>query len=102
MGTIGNLLPEHMALEQSERFDIQSKQGRAIYGVEIRVIDDHGQVLARDGVSAGHLQVRGPWIVSAYFKADEQNILDAHGWFSTGDIACISAEGYLQITDRSK
>lgn len=102
MGTIGNLLPEHMALEQSERFDLQAKQGRAIYGVEIRVVDDHGQVLARDGVSAGHLQVRGPWIVSAYFKADDQQILDANGWFSTGDIACISAEGYLQITDRSK
>jgi len=102
MGTIGNLLPEHMTLEQSERFDLQAKQGRAIYGVEIRVVDDQGQILPRDGVSAGHLQVRGPWIASAYFKADEQKILDANGWFTTGDIACISAQGYLQITDRSK
>lgn len=102
MGTIGNLLPEHEVLEQSKRFDIQAQQGRAIYGVEMRVVDDQGEILPRDGQTVGHLQVRGPWIISTYFKAEDKNILDQDGWFSTGDIACISMQGYLQITDRSK
>ncbi|KAA8735069.1 long-chain-fatty-acid--CoA ligase [Acinetobacter qingfengensis] len=102
MGTIGNLLPEHQHLSQQQKFDLQAKQGRVIYGVEIRIVDDEGKILARDGIVAGHLQVRGPWIANAYFKMPDHDVLDKDGWFSTGDIACISAQGYLQITDRSK
>jgi fatty-acyl-CoA synthase len=102
LGTIGNLLPKHQTLSLDEQIHIRAKQGRPIYGVEVQVSDDEGRVLARDGRSTGHLKVRGPWVASAYFNGEGGEVLDADGWFDTGDVASIDEDGYVQITDRSK
>ncbi|MDP3852469.1 long-chain fatty acid--CoA ligase [Phenylobacterium sp.] len=101
LATIGTPLPEHAKLERQARYDIQSRQGRAIYGVELRIIDEAGQELPADGVATGELQVRGPWVLRQYYKADEPAV-DADGWFTTGDVARMLPDGFLQITDRSK
>jgi acyl-CoA synthetase (AMP-forming)/AMP-acid ligase II len=102
LATIGNLLPKHAALTVAEQVDVQVKQGRAVYGVELRILDDHGNPLPQDGSIAGDLQVRGPWVTSGYFGTEGAAALGADGWFSTGDVAKIDADGYVQITDRSK
>ena len=101
VGTVCNLLPKHAGCSLEQRLAIQEKQGRAVYGVDMKIVDDDGAPLPRDGRSAGHLLVRGPWITRAYFR-DEGSILDADGFFDTGDVATIDADGYMQITDRSK
>ena len=101
LATIGTPLPEHAALERQARYDIQARQGRAIYGVELRVIDGDGAPLPFDGETSGELQVRGPWVVRRYFKA-EAPAVDRDGWFTTGDVAKIFPDGSLQITDRAK
>ena len=101
VGTVCNLLPKHAGCSLEQRLAIQEKQGRAVYGVDMTIVDDDGAPLPRDGRSAGHLLVRGPWIASAYFR-DEGSVLDADGFFDTGDVATIDADGYMQITDRSK
>src|SRR5262249_41880841 len=81
-----------------------SKQGRPVYGVELKVVDDAGQAQPHDGRSMGELLVRGPWIVSGYFEdqAASAAAVEPDGWFHTGDMATIDADGYLQITDRRK
>lgn len=101
LATIGTPLPEHAKLERQARYDIQARQGRAIYGVEIRIVDECGATLPSDGVAAGALQVRGPWVVQSYFKSDELAV-DTDGWFSTGDVARLYPDNTLQITDRIK
>ena len=78
------------------------KQGRVLYGIDMRIIDDAGHELPRDGVRSGHLQVRGPWVCSAYYGEQPGSALDAEGWFSTGDVASIDPDGFMEITDRSK
>lgn len=78
------------------------KQGRPIYGVEMKITDGDGDVLPHDGKAFGELWVRGPWISRAYYKSDESDVLDDDGWFATGDVCTIDAEGFMQITDRSK
>ncbi|MDE0879144.1 MAG: long-chain fatty acid--CoA ligase [Sphingomonas bacterium] len=83
------------------KLDFLTKQGQIPFGVELRVTDDEGNDLPRDGESSGRLHVRGPWIVQRYFGAD-QDAADADGWFDTGDVAVIHPEGTMQITDRSK
>lgn len=102
VGTVCNLLPKHEGYTLEQQLDIQERQGRAVYGVEMKVIDDQGQRLPQDGQSAGHLLVRGPWITSGYYQDEGGGIVDADGFFDTGDIATIDPDGYLQITDRSK
>lgn len=102
LASIGNLLPRHKELPVDEQVSMQVKQGRAIYGVELRIRGEDGAPLAHDGKTSGDLLVRGPWIASAYFKNEGGDILDEEGWFATGDVANIDAEGYIQITDRSK
>ncbi len=77
------------------------KQGVGVFGVDLRIVDDEGRVLAHDGVAQGHIQVRGPWIMKCYFKED-QSPLTADGWFDTGDIGTIDPDGYMEITDRAK
>jgi fatty-acyl-CoA synthase len=88
-------------LSSDEQLDMIAKQGRAPFGVELRVVDDEGRELPRDGISSGRLQCRGPWIVKRYFKED-QEALDADGWFDTGDVAVMHTDGTMQITDRAK
>jgi fatty-acyl-CoA synthase len=102
IGTVCNLLAKHRKSPLPQRLDLQAKQGRAVFGVEMKIIDDDGRELPHDGTSFGHLLVRGPWIASGYFRGEGGAILDADGYFDTGDVATIDADGYMQITDRSK
>ena len=102
LSTIGTLLPQHLGQPLEQRFDVQCRQGRAIFGVEVGVFDGEGKALPRDGKHVGEIRVRGPWVVSAYYGNEAGSALDAEGWFSTGDVAYIDAEGFVQITDRSK
>ena len=100
LGTACRLMAKHLALSPAEQFKVQVKQGRAVYGVEMRIVDGDGKELPRDGKAFGDLMVRGPWIVERYFR-EEHSALKG-GWFPTGDVATIDADGYMQITDRSK
>ena len=102
LGTVCNFLPKHADLDLQQRLDVQTKQGRPVYGVEMKITDDDGRKLPHDGKAFGHLMVRGPWITAGYFKGDGGEILDDDGFFDTGDVATIDPDGYMQITDRSK
>ena len=102
LGTTGNLLPKHADLAAEQRMDVQVKQGRAVYGVDMKIVDDDGKELPRDGKAFGNLKVRGPWITSGYFKGEGGNVLDADDYFTTGDVATLDPDGYMQITDRAK
>jgi fatty-acyl-CoA synthase len=102
VATVGNLLPRHHDLPLDQQVDIQVLQGRAIYGVQLRVLDADAKVLPMGCGQSGDLQVRGPWVTSGYFGGEGGDVLDAEGWFSTGDVAKLDAQGYVQITDRSK
>jgi fatty-acyl-CoA synthase len=92
---------KHAALPPEKRHEIECKQGRAIYGVEMKIVDGEGRELPRDGKAFGDLLVRGPWVLREYFKGEGGSPLRG-GWFPTGDVATIDADGYMQITDRSK
>ncbi len=102
LGTVCNLLGKHRGCTLEQRLDLQSKQGRPVFGVEMKIIDDAGRRLPHDGKAHGHLMVRGPWITSGYYLGEGGEILDADGFFDTGDVAMIDPDGYMQITDRSK
>ena len=101
LGTVGTLKKEHDDWKEEDRVSQQLKQGRGVYGVDLRIVDPEGNELPRDGKAFGELQVKGPWVVNAYYRHDTE-ILDDEGWFSTGDVAMLGADGYMQITDRSK
>ncbi|GAA6157614.1 3-(methylthio)propionyl-CoA ligase [Pyruvatibacter sp.] len=102
MGTLGSLKAGMEDLPLDKQIDIKVKQGRPIYSVEMKITDDDGKELPRDGVAFGHLMVRGPAISGSYLKGEGGNILDEDGWFDTGDVATIDAEGFMNITDRAK
>jgi fatty-acyl-CoA synthase len=102
LGTVCNLLPKHRGCTLDERLDLQGKQGRPVYGVELKITDDEGNRLPHDGQAYGHLMVRGPWITGGYFKGEGGEVLDSEGFFDTGDVATIDPDGYMQITDRAK
>ena len=102
LGTVGTPCPEVAALGYAEQMDYRIKQGRGIFGVEMRIVDDAGTELPKDGVTFGRLMVRGPWVVGSYFKGDGGQVLDAEGWFDTGDVATLDGYGYMHIVDRSK
>jgi len=101
IGTTGKLKNSTRHLQGEELIKLKLKQGRSPYMVEMKIVDDAGNHLPRDGKTSGHLLVRGPSISSAYYKHDEI-ILDEDNWFDTGDIANIDELGYMQITDRDK
>ena len=101
LGTLCTLKNKHQSLPEDEKMKIRLKQGRAIYGVDMRIVGDDGETLPWDGKTYGDLQVRGPWVVREYFKGEGGDPL-REGWFPTGDVATIDADGYMQITDRSK
>ncbi|TFZ05096.1 3-(methylthio)propionyl-CoA ligase [Ramlibacter rhizophilus] len=101
LGTLCTLKNKHLSLPPEEQMKIRLKQGRAIYGVDMRIVGDDGRELPWDGKTYGDLQVKGPWIVRDYYKAEGGSPL-VDGWFPTGDVATIDADGYMQITDRSK
>ncbi len=100
LGTASKLLAKHHDLPDAERHKIQEKQGRVIYGVDMKIVDGEGKELPWDGKAFGDLLVRGPWIIDRYFRNDASPLVD--GWFPTGDVATIDADGFMQITDRSK
>lgn len=102
LGTFNSLLPEHASASQEERKHAALAQGRAIFGVEMKIVDDAGEELPWDGVAFGALKVRGSWVCSRYFGQATSESHDAEGWFSTGDVATIDAKGYMRITDRTK
>ena len=101
LGTVCTLKNKHLKLPVAEQLKIRLKQGRAIYGVDMKIVDSQGRDLPWDGKSFGDLLVRGPWILKEYFKGEGGDPL-VQGWFPTGDVATIDADGYMQITDRSK
>jgi acyl-CoA synthetase (AMP-forming)/AMP-acid ligase II len=101
IGTINRMKSRHAALTADQRHDLQMKQGRGVFGVEMKIVDGEGVEMPRDGTAFGNLMVRGPWICRSYHKHDDDETLH-DGWFSTGDVATIDADGYMQITDRSK
>ena len=101
LGTACTFKPKHLAGSQEERYAVMAKQGRAIYGVDMKIVGEDGKELPWDGQASGDLLVRGPWIVDRYFRDEGGNPL-VDGWFPTGDVAKIDADGYMQITDRSK
>jgi fatty-acyl-CoA synthase len=98
--TTSALTVKDLELPAAQRHAIVAKQGKSMYGIEIKVVDDAGDTLPRDGISQGELLVRGQWIVSGYFKGESSPLQD--GWFPTGDIASIDAGGRMQIRDRAK
>lgn len=101
LGTACTLLAKHEHLSEDDKQAKLEKQGRAIFGVDMKIVDDEGAELPWDGKTYGNLFVRGPWVVSGYFRSEGGDVLE-QGWFPTGDVAVIDSEGYLQITDRSK
>jgi len=102
LGTVCTLKPSQTRLTPDAQLAVMAKQGRAIYGVDMKIVDADGNELPWDGQQSGDLLVRGPWIISSYFKGEGGNPLTKDGWFPTGDVASIDADGFLQITDRSK
>ncbi|MGB7540498.1 MAG: 3-(methylthio)propionyl-CoA ligase [Burkholderiales bacterium] len=106
LGTACTFKAKHLTLPKEERVALQNKQGRPLYGVDMKIVDGEGKELPCDGKAFGDLLVRGPWILKEYFKGEGGNPLlldeEGRGWFPTGDVATIDADGYMQITDRSK
>ena len=100
VGTAGQRPPEWDEMDRDAQLDLLSKQGQIPFNIELRVVDD-GRELPRDGVSAGRLLVRGPWVVRRYYRA-EADCVDADGWFDTGDVSVLHPDGTMQITDRAK
>jgi fatty-acyl-CoA synthase len=100
IGTMGTLQPKTKDWTPEQKHALLAKQGRSAFGVEIKVVDDEGKTLPRDGTSQGELMVRGHWILASYYKGEKSPLVD--GWFPTGDIATIDAEGIMQIRDRTK
>ncbi len=101
LGTVNTLPPVIRALPIEKRVKTQLKAGRAMPFVDMRLVSEDDRILPHDGKTDGRLQVRGPWIVKSYYKA-EKEVLTEDGWFDTGDVATIDPDGYLQITDRAK
>ncbi len=101
LGTACTLQGHHLNLSDVQKQTILQKQGRVVFGVDMKVVDDDGKELPWDGRTYGNLLVKGPWVISSYFKSEGGDVLQ-EGWFPTGDVATISPDGYMQITDRSK
>jgi 3-(methylthio)propionyl---CoA ligase len=106
LGTLNTLKNKQLSLPQDEQMKIRLKQGRAIYGVDMKIVDAEGKEQPWDGKTYGDLLVKGPWIVKEYFKGEGGDPLAydeaGAGWFPTGDVATIDPDGFMQITDRSK
>jgi len=106
LGTVCTLKNEQLALSPEDQTKVLLKQGRAVYGVDMKIVDGDGKELPWDGKAYGDLLVRGPWIIASYFKGEGGDPLRydeaGKGWFPTGDVATIDPAGFMQITDRSK
>ena len=101
LGTLCTLKNKHLSLPAEAQMKLRLKQGRAIFGVDMKIVNDAGETLPHDGKTYGDLLVKGPWIIREYFKQEGPPPL-IDGWFPTGDVATIDEDGFMQITDRSK
>jgi len=101
LGTLSTLKSKHLDLPEADKMKIRMKQGRAIFGLDFKIVDDNGKEQAHDGKAYGDLLVKGPWVIKEYFKQEGAAPL-IDGWFPTGDVATVDPDGYMQITDRSK
>ena len=102
VGTIGSPKAKHRGLSTEASFALKLTQGRPLYGVEMKIVDADGITLPRDGIATGIVMVKGPWVMRDYFRNESPSPLSADGWFPTGDVGSIDADGYLRITDRAK
>jgi len=104
LGTTAALKAKHLGLEPGGQMKVKSKQGRPVFGIELKITDDAGRAQPHDGESMGELLVRGPWIISGYYEDAEASAeaVEKDGWFHTGDVATIDPDGYMQIMDRRK
>ncbi|MCW5670832.1 MAG: long-chain-fatty-acid--CoA ligase [Hydrogenophaga sp.] len=102
IGVISKLLPKHEGMDPQALVKVKLKQGRGVWGVDLKIVDADGRALPWDGVAYGNLMVRGPWIASGYYRGEGGPVLDEEGFFPTGDVATIDADGYLQLVDRAK
>ncbi len=101
IGTVNQLTQKHLSLSSEEQTSIRHGQGRPLFGVDLRIVDDNGAVLPNDGNTQGILQVKGLWVVDTYHQSQE-SALTQDGWFDTGDIATLDNDGYMVIRDRAK
>ena len=101
LGTVCTLKNKHLKLTDQEQMKIRMKQGRCIYGIDMKIVDGDGHDLPHDGKAAGDLLVKGPWVIAGYYRPEGASPLIG-GWFPTGDVATIDPDGFMQITDRSK
>jgi acyl-CoA synthetase (AMP-forming)/AMP-acid ligase II len=103
VGTASQLQAHHDELPDHQKWDIKAKQGYVIAGVEMRLMNEQGEELPWDGTTMGEAQVRGPWVARQYYGEEPTPVsFTADGWFRTGDVATISDDGYMNITDRTK
>ena len=102
IGTSNALLERHAGMTVEEQAKVRESQGRPPYGVELKIVDDEGSTLPEDGAAQGNLRIRGHWVVDSYFGAEPGTTLESDGWFETGDVASIDADGFMTIRDRSK
>jgi fatty-acyl-CoA synthase len=102
LGTVSRLKSYMEAWPEEQQYAVRAKQGYAAVGVDLRIVDGQGRVAPWDGTTMGEIQVGGPWVTSAYYHLDAPDRFTEDGWFKTGDVATIDAEGYVQITDRTK
>jgi fatty-acyl-CoA synthase len=102
LGTYNTPVPGNAGLAGEALMRRREKQGRALFGVDMRIVDDAGREVPWDGTTSGHLQVKGYWVCSSYFGGVAGDALDKDGWFATGDVATIDAHGNMEVTDRSK
>ncbi len=103
LGTLNSLKAGMTTLSDKDLEPIYAKQGRGVFGIEMKITDEENKKLPWDGERFGPLKVRGPWVCSGYFKLEGQSdVHDPDGWFNTGDVATIDAEGFMHITDRTK
>jgi fatty-acyl-CoA synthase len=102
IGTMCSISHEASCLPSQERDALRSKQGRSVFGIELKITDDENRELPRDGKAFGALKVRGPWVAGSYYKRSDATAFEPDGWFNTGDVATICPMGYMQITDRTK
>jgi len=100
LGTLNQDTAEMDLMELDDRYELQTSQGRAIYGCQIKIVNDEGDTLPNDGKTFGRLMVKGPAIIERYYKSSESAL--ENGWFDTGDVSTISPDGYMRIVDRSK
>ena len=102
LGTANALLERHAGMTKEEQAKVRESQGRPPYGVELKIVDDEGSTLPEDGAAQGNLRIHGHWVVDSYFGAEPGTTLESDGWFETGDVASIDADGFMTIRDRSK